>query len=158
MIKFKHVAAVAAVAGLACGAAMADTANMAVTASVTGTCSLGTVNPLDFGPLNPVTAPALTNIPTTIEYKCTKGKTPATFTIGGQSGGSYSGTLTHTTMTAPKDTFAYSLSWNTTLPAGLGMATGKEVSVTVNGNIAAGVYANVTAGSYSESVPIVVSP
>ena len=154
MSKTLRMTAIAALAALAASASMAETMNMDVKASVTGTCKLVAANNLDFGPLDPVTAGAVTGKTTTIQYLCTKGKSPATLTIGGSSSGTgYSGSMSHVS----GDTIPFTLSWGAS-PAGAGMGAGKEVSLTVSGDIAAGVYANVTAGSYSKTLTVELLP
>ena len=152
MSKYFRMTAIAALTALAASVAMAETTTMEVKASVTGTCKLGTANALDFGALDPTTAPAVTGKTTTITYSCTKGKSPAALTIGGGTG-TYTGAMAHT----GGDTIAYSLSWGA-LPAGKGMGTGMEVSLTVTGGITAGAYSNVTAGNYTESVTVDFTP
>jgi spore coat protein U-like protein len=148
--------AIAALSTLFSSAVLAQS-NIDVSAVVTGTCKLNAVNALDFGTLDPTTAPAITGKSTTITWFCTKGKTPQTLTIGASATGSFTGSLVNTSVT-PNDSFPFGLSWSTTLPSGQGMGTGKEVTLTVNGSIAAGAYANVAGGSYSASVPVVFTP
>jgi spore coat protein U-like protein len=152
MSKYFRMTAIAAVAALAASVSMAETTTMDVKASVTGTCKLGTANALDFGALDPTTALAVTGKTTTITYSCTKGKSPAALTIGGGTG-SYTGAMAHTS----GDTIPFGLTWGA-LPAGAGMASGSEVSLTVTGSIAAGVYANVTAGNYLKTLTVDFTP
>lgn len=154
MKRLKLKVAIAALTAFCATGAFAETMNMDVKAAVTGTCKMVAANALDFGSLDPILAPAATGS-TTITYLCTKGKTPATFTIGGGSG-TYTGSMVHATVTA--DTIPFSLSWGTTLPAGKGMGTGMEVAVSVSGSIAAGTYSNVTAGDYLKTLAVVLTP
>ena len=142
-------AAIAAFAALAFSPA-AFAQNMAVSASVTGTCLLGTVNALDFGALDPVLAPAVTGVTTTITYRCTKGRSPTSLTIGG-GGSPYTGS-----MSGPlSSSIPFSLTWGA-LPAGTGMSA--AVALTVTGAIASGTYSDAAAGAYSASVPVVFTP
>lgn len=148
----KKVITRAAIAAFALAMAPAAFAqNMAVSATVTGTCLLGTINALDFGTLDPTTAPAVTGVTTTITYRCTKGRSPTALTIGGgaspYTGGSMSGPLA--------SSIPFSLTWGAP-PAGTGMSA--PVSLTVTGAIAAGTYADAAAGAYSASVPVVFTP
>lgn len=154
MSKVSIRAIAAAVLAFSAIGASAETMNMDVKAAVTGTCKMVAANALDFGTLDAVLAP-LVNGNTTITYLCTKGKTPATFTIGGGAG-SYSGSMVHATVVA--DTIPFNLSWSTTLPAGKGMGTGMEVAVAVSGTIAAGTYSNVSAGDYLKTLAVVLTP
>jgi len=151
-----HLKAAAAIVVMAAcvPAAMAQTTmNMEVKANVTGTCVLDAANALDFGDLDPANA-TVVNKPTTIEYRCTRGRTPASITIGGKlSTEGYAGS-----MSGPGgDTIPFSLAWGG-YTAGQGMASDKKVSLTVNGTIASGTYANVSAGAYSVQVPVVFTP
>ena len=155
-MKSSKIARIAAVALLAAAAsaAFADTLTMDVKAQVTGTCKMVAANALDFGTLDPVAAPAVPGKTTTIQYLCTKGKTPQSLTIDTNGSGSYLGNMAHTS----GDKIPFDLSWSTALPAGKGMGSGNEVSVTVTGNIAAGVYQNVTAGNYLVQLPVTLTP
>lgn len=147
---------IAAAATMFSSGVMAQSANMQISASVTGTCQLGTVNPLDFGPLDPILAPAIPGATTTIEYRCTKGRTPAKITIGGAlNTASYSGDMVHGTDATEK--IPFSLSWGAP-PAGKGMGSGMEVELTVTGQIAAGAYSNVLAGNYGATLQVVLTP
>lgn len=145
-----HFKAAAAILAMAAFAPAAFAQNMAVSATVTGTCKLTTVNALAFGTLDPILAPAASDT-TTIDYRCTKGRSPASITIGGGASPYTAGS-----MSGPGgDTIPFSLTWGAP-PAGTGMSA--DVSLTVTGDIAAGAYSDVTAGAYSASVPVVFTP
>lgn len=148
MNNLKLKVAVAAFAAMAF-APSAFAQNMAVSASVTGTCLLSAINPLDFGTLDPILAPAVPGS-TTIDYRCTKGRSPTSITIGG-GGSPYTGS-----MSGPLgSSIAFGLSWGTP-PVGTGMSA--PVSLSVTGSIAAGAYSDAAAGAYSASVPVVFTP
>lgn len=158
MTNTKAVRLALALAAAFCGsAALADSINMDVKASVTGTCKMAAAPALDFGSLDPATAPLVTGKKTTVTYLCTKGKTPTAFTVDGVGTGTYT-TKPMVDLGGSGDTIPFKITWNTTLPVGKGMASGQEVSVDLNGEIAAGVYANVTAGNYSVTIPVAVTP
>jgi spore coat protein U-like protein len=157
MIKSKvRIALVAAAAALTCSAGLSQTLPMEVKASVTGTCKMVAVNALDFGALDPIAAPAVTGKTTTIQYLCTKGKAPTSIKIDNDGDGGYTGAMVHASDTS--ETIAFSLAWDPALAVGAGMATGKEITLTVTGAIAAGIYSNNLFGNYSVSLPVVLTP
>lgn len=154
MSKFVRLACFVAAAALTSSLALADTANMAVSATVVGTCKLVTVPALSFGTLDQVAAPAVTPAAVNVTYRCTKNTAPTAFTVGGSGGGSFTGSLSNGT-----DTIAYGITWTTPTTGGSGLGTGiTPVDVALSGTIAASVYQNVSAGSYTESVAIAITP
>lgn len=154
--KAVRIAIAAAVATVFSTAALADSMNMDVTAKVTGTCKMAAAPALDFGTLDPANAVDVSGKTTTIKYLCTKGKAPASLTIDTDGDGSYDGAMVD--QGSSGDTIAFNLVWGTTLPAGQGMGTGKDVSVTVTGSLLANDYKNVTAGDYKVTLPVVITP
>lgn len=149
----RWIAAAAAAAG--CTLAWADTATMTVKATVVGTCKLVSVPTLDFGILNQATAPAVNPAAVNVTYRCTKGTPPGTFKVGGQTGGPFNGSLSNGT-----DTIAYTIAWTAPSTAGSGLGTGvTPVNVPLTGSMPGGSnYQNVSAGSYTQSVSIEISP
>jgi hypothetical protein len=153
-MKSKVRIALVAAAALSCSAAFADTMDMTVRATVTGACRMVAAPLVNFGTLNQVTAPDLTLPSVNVQYRCTTGVKPGTFTIGGSNSGSYTGGVTNGT-----DTIPYALAWNTAdVVAGSGMAVGQEVNVGVVGTMTGTDYQNVTAGTYTQAVTIEVLP
>lgn len=134
--------------------AVADTMDMTVRARVNGACRMVAAPMVNFGILNQVAAPDLTMPSVDVQYRCTKGVTPGTFTIGASGTGTYTGAVDNGT-----DTIPYTLTWSTAaVTAGLGMAPGQEVSVGVVGKMTGTDYQNVSAGIYQELVTIEVLP
>jgi hypothetical protein len=153
MSKALHLA-IAAAAALSCSAVLADTMDMTVNAKVNGTCRMVTAPTVDFGTLNQVTAADITLGAVQVQYKCTKGLSPTAFTIGGAAAPSYSGTVSNGT-----DTIPYTLTWSAAqVTAGLGMATGKEISVDVVGKMTGTDYQDAPAGTYTAAVTIEITP
>lgn len=151
--KFARISAVAAAAVLSCSFASADTLNMAVSAQVVGTCKLVSVPAMDFGTLNQVTAPVVPAA-ANVTYRCTKNTAPATFTVGG-GGSPYTGSLGNGT-----DNIAYTVSWTAPTTGGDGLGTTiTPVTVALTGSMAGGTnYQNASAGTYTQSVAVVITP
>lgn len=147
--------AIAAVLATASGLAAADTLNMTVQASVVGTCKLVTVPTLDFGTLDQVNAPAVNPAAVNVQYRCTKNTAPAGFTVGGSATGSYAGSLSNGT-----DNIAYSITWAAPATQGSGLGTTvTPVDVPLTGSMPGGAnYQNVSAGAYTQSVAVVITP
>jgi len=147
--------ALALAAAFCSSATLAATADMTVTAKVTGTCQMVAAPTVDFGDLNQVTAADLTTTAVNIQYKCTKGTPVGTFSVGGSTNGTYdTGVLSNGT-----DDIPFTLKWDSSaIPDGAGMGTGSEVSVPIHGEMAGADYKNVSAGTYTKQVTIIVNP
>jgi spore coat protein U-like protein len=135
------------------GAAWADTNTLTVQASVLGTCRFS--NPdstLSFGALDPsVGADVSGSIPTT--YWCTKGVTP-TFSanMGGNSGG---GPTRQMVDIGSGDLIPYSLTFaGSGTPAG----PGSPLTLTITGNVLGTDYITKSAGGYTDTVLISLTP
>jgi len=149
-----RLAVLAAAAVCAPAAFAGNNIDMNVQAVVVGTCRLVTVPNIDFGTLDQVNAPAVTPPAVNVTYRCTKNTAPATFTVGGDSDGSFAGSLTNLT-----DTIAYTITWTAPTTAGSGLGTGiTPVNVALTGSIASGIYQNVSAGTYTQTVNIAITP
>lgn len=151
-----RLAAVAAfVAASSSPALAADTQNMTVQATVVGTCKLGTMPLLDFGTLDQVAAPAVNPAAVNVQYRCTKNTAPTTFSVGGSTSGTFNGSLGNGT-----DTIAYTITWTNPTTKGSGLGTGvTPVDVALTGSMTGGAnYQNVSAGTYTQSVAIVINP
>jgi spore coat protein U-like protein len=151
----KKLSILAAALALSSTAALADSANMTVTANVPTACRLITVPALGFGTLDQVNAPAVNPAAVTLQYKCTSGTAPTAFSIGGSTTGSYTGSLSNGT-----DNIAYSIAWTAPTTAGTGLAsTTTPIDVTLTGSMAGGTnYSGKSVGSYTQSVPVVITP
>lgn len=157
-LKFARLA-VAAVAVICSGAAFADSLNMAVSATVPAGCRMTSVPAMPFGTLDQVLAPDVT-VPVAVSYKCTTGTTPTAFSVGGTAAaaaaaGSYTGTLTSGT-----NTMTYTIGWTgPTLAAGTGVgSSGTATNVTLTGKLLGATYANSPVGTYSQNVPVAITP
>ena len=155
--RFARIAAVSAAALLSFSVSAGDSVNMAVSANVIGTCKLVSVPPLPFGLLDQVAAPNLNPPAVTVTYRCTKGTSPVSFTVGGSAAPTYSGLLANTT--TPGDTIPYTITWAapTTQGSGLGSAVA-QVPVLLSGSMLGANYQNVTAGAYAHTVAVVITP
>lgn len=153
-------AVLAAAAAAACFPALAaDTANITVSATVQGVCKLTSTPNMTLTNDAGATGldPSLTNTDgtgsATISYKCTKNKAPASLQVGTSTTGTYNGTLG----TNP-NTIAYSITWSTTYAAGSGFGTGSTANdVALTGNVPYANFANMAAGTYSQTVAITIN-
>lgn len=155
MMKQKLMVAGLCAAGLlASGAALAaDTNTLTVNASVTGTCKFNSAtSTLDFGALDPSSTSNATASNTTT-YWCTKGSVAST-TAG--NGLNYSGTSRQLVGPSPTDLIPYSLSLTGGTQTGAGKST--PLTLTMNGGINNSNYINATAGSYSDTVTLTITP
>lgn len=119
-------------------ASAADTQTTAVTATIQSICKFsGAAATVAFGTINPSDAAAVKSMPLTIPYKCTNGFTPAITT----------GAIV--ALTKGTDTMAFTVD-AITVVAATGFTT--AVNGTSNVNIAAAVWQNAPAGSYTGSV------
>jgi spore coat protein U-like protein len=141
-------------ATFAAPAAAGDTANLTVTAVVTGTCKFSSAPfSMNFGTLDPVT-PANQTQTAGISYKCTKGQAATSFSFDGATTSPTSVNITNGT-----DNIPVALSWTVPAGAGTGFGAGSTaITMNVTGDILGTNYANVSAGSYSKIVAVVVAP
>ena len=136
------------------GAAWADTNTLTVQASVLGTCRFSSPDStLSFGALDPSVGTDVSgSIPTT--YWCTKGVTP-TFSanMGGNSGG---GPTRRMVDIGSGDLIPYSLSLSGDSTASAG--PGSLRTLTITGNVVGADYISKSAGGYSDTVLISLTP
>lgn len=154
-LKLARIAAAAliAAASSAAFAAPGDTQPLVVTANVTGVCRLTSVPAMNFT-LDPSVGTNQTAT-SNVQYKCTKNTAPVTFTVGGAAAAAgYTGVLTGT-----GGTIGYSIGWTapTTAGSGLGAAI-TPVTVALTGSILGTAYVNAAAGSYTETIDVVIAP
>lgn len=136
----------------ACSASFADSQNMTVSATVVSVCQLQSVPAMSFS-LDPSVggdAPASS----AVTYKCTKGLTPTSVTVG--AGASpYSGTLASATVAG---TIAYSVSWTNPTTAGAGFNQAAQ-TVTLTGKVLEAAYLDaIAATDYTASVAVAINP
>jgi spore coat protein U-like protein len=143
-----------------------DNATVNVTAEVKGTCKFLSGATLDFGDLDPSSG-ADKDATTSLTFWCTKG---ATYTITDNNGANRSGTthrMKHATLT---EYIPYNFCYNSTGPASTpcttdtasdsGTGQGKNTSITLNisGTVVGSNYVDASAGSYSDTVTMTISP
>lgn len=167
MTSFKF-ARIAALALVACGAsaAFADTANLTVSATITAACKFTTTNPTMSFSVDPSSASAATAT-SSVTYKCTKGTTSGTFSVGGVSNGT-TGYLSGTTQgtgalysATSTDAMQFSINWTTpTGITGSGFGTGSTgQTVSLSGSIDPAQFANAgPANDYTATVQLAVLP
>lgn len=153
-LKFARIAAVAlaAAASSAAFAAAGSTQSLTVNATVSGACLMSAIPSMNFT-LDPTVGTNQTAT-TTVQYKCTNGVTPATFTVGGSGTGSYSGSLANGAALMP-----YTLAWTAPTTAGSGLGSGvTPISVLLTGTILGTDYVNAAAGTYTQTISVTVAP
>jgi len=136
------------------GAAWAlDTNTLTVTASVTGTCVFQSeTSALNFGALDPST-PADANGSTTTQFWCTRGVT--TDAIVANDGSNYSGTSRQ--MLGPAgDLIPYSLTLTPDGSSNQGPVSPR--TLTIAGTVLAADYTGKSAGNYTDTVTLTLTP
>jgi spore coat protein U-like protein len=156
MMKTKILAASLVVAAGLSFNAMADTATLTVNASVVGVCKFqaagATLTILQAGnPIDP-SVPTAASGSTTIDYKCTKGQTPA-FSAG--NGSNFAGGGRH--VSNGIDSMLYSLTLTPPAGTAAGFAAAAQ-QLAISGGIAIADFQAVSAGAYTDSVTLTVTP
>ncbi len=126
---------------------MAATASLSVTASVTNACSI-TGGTLAFGSLDTLSAPAVTATSSGVTVTCTKGDS---YTLAAGPGSHYTGSQAY--LSNGTDTIPYSI----TVPT-LSAGTGSSQTIALTGSIASGAYSTASAGTYTDTVTLTVTP
>jgi spore coat protein U-like protein len=148
MKKLLTITATAAIIAMA-GSAMAATANLAVSASISNACSV-TGGTLSFGALDTLTAPLMTATSAGVTITCTKGDV---YTVATNYGVNFLGSQAYIKNGSNTDTIPYSVS----IPA-VAAGTGAAQPLTITGTIAAGSYTTASAGTYTDTMVITVTP
>lgn len=144
------VGIVFAASGVA-SAATSDTATVTVSANVIGTCRFSTATlSLGFGDLDPASGAAATKSGD-LSFWCTNS---APYTLSDPIGntGTYAGALAGPGV----DTIPYTITY--TNKSGNGAGKNNPISSTLTASIAAGTYADATAGVYSQDVTFTIAP
>jgi len=144
-----------ALAVLAAGGAAwaADTNTLTVSASVTPTCKFSsTTSTLNFGALDPSVGGNV-NGSTTTQFWCTKGVT--TDDVTASLGQNPAGTVRQMRDSASTDLIPYSL---TLTKAGTNAGPASSRTLTIAGTVLAADYTAKSAGSYSDTVTLTISP
>ena len=144
------LAAIAATSGLA----PAATQDLTLSATVTAQCKFtSAATNMGFGSVDPsLPGPIPGVLGTPVTYKCTKGHTPGT--VSASVGLNTSNRMKHATSS---EYIPYTLTIGAA-PAGSGFGSTQDKTLPVTASIAAADYENVTAGAYSDTVVLTVSP
>ncbi|GAC1525591.1 MAG: hypothetical protein NVS2B4_01680 [Ramlibacter sp.] len=142
------------------GAASADTTSLAVSATVLGVCKFSGAPPMA------ITSPTLNYLdPTlttdgsgtsTVSYKCTTTTNPTLSVGGSTSGYSATGTSGLSSGGTTPTYIPFTISWGA-LAAGAGFLASAS-TVTLTGTITNANYIGANAGTYSASVPLLITP
>ncbi len=152
----KRMTVFIALAVLAAGGAAwaADTNTLTVTASVTGTCKFSAAtSALNFGALDPST-PVLVNGSTTAQFWCTRGVT--TDGITANVGLNPAGAVRQMRDSVSLDLIPYSLTLSPDGSTNQGPASPRTLSI--SGTVAAADYTGKSAGNYSDTVTLTITP
>jgi hypothetical protein len=158
----RALAGAAAAAAVLCSlpALAADNGNVTVTATVQGICKLTATPAMSWGsPGIDPTGNTDAIATSTVKYRCTKGTSAGTFSVGTSTTGTYNGTLTGA-LPSP-DTMAYQITWSTNYSgfSGAGFApAAAEGSVVLTGTITSAAYSVVKADTYSQTVAVSITP
>lgn len=138
----------------ASGISAADTQNLTLSATVTAQCKFtSTATNMGFGSVDPSSAgPVPGVLGNSVTYRCTKGHTPGTVSAG--VGLNLTNRMKHATL---GEYIPYTLTV-TPAPAGTGFGSGQDVTLPVVASITATDYQNASAGAYSDTVVLTVSP
>ncbi len=144
-----------AAAGLMASAAVwADTNTLTVQASVTGTCKFNSAaSTLPFPALDPSVGTDVNATQALLTYWCTKGQVAST---SASNGANPSGTQRRMKGPGATDFIPYSL----TLAGGAQTGQGKStnLNLTLDGIVLGTDYINATAGVYSDTVTLTITP
>lgn len=150
----KKAFALIAIAAVSTFASAGDTQNLNVTASVTALCKFSSaVQTFTFGTLDPSNAVLTAGSGASVTYKCTKGTNAAGVTAS--NGSNFSGSRR---MSNGTDFIPYSLTVAGGAQTGLGFSAAMNLSLTLSGNVAATAYQDVSAGNYTDTVVLTITP
>lgn len=149
----KRILLIVAIAMIALSgvASASDTATVTVSATVAGTCKFLSGGSVSFS-LDPSVGGNVTGTVTQPTFWCTKG---TNYTITDDDGGYESGTthrMKHETLT---EYIPYSFTYTST-----GTGTGRTATLTMNiaSSVAAADYLDASAGNYSDTVTLTITP
>lgn len=154
MRKIVAITLTAAIVATAGAAMAADSNTLTVQASVTGTCKFSSgTSTLNFGALDPSVGTNV-NGSTTTNFWCTKGVT--TDAIAANNGSNWSGTKRQMLDTVSTDLIPYTLTLTPDGSANTGPASPR--TLTIGGQVLGTDYTGKTAGSYSDTVTLNITP
>jgi spore coat protein U-like protein len=133
-------------------AAASDTTTVSVSANVVGTCKFVTGGTMEFGELDPADGADVNAAVTQPTFWCTKG---ASYTIDDDQGLNKLGDLYRMKHSGGDEYIPYTFTYNTT-----GTGAGPTISILMNitGQIAGSDYQNASAGDYSDTVTLTITP
>jgi spore coat protein U-like protein len=153
MKKLLAITVAAAILAMAGAALAADSNNLTVQASVLGTCKfVSSTSTLDFGSLDPSVGTNV-NGSTTTTFWCTKGVTSDVITAG--NGNNYAGGKRQMIDSVSSDVIPYTL---TLTPAGVNAGPTSPRTLTIGGQVLGTDYTAKSAGSYSDTVVLNITP
>ena len=135
----------------------ADQANVEIRANILGTCKIESVQPIDFGDLEPSTSPADKTAPGTVRYWCTKGA-PYTVTLG--NGSNYLGStrrMKGQASTNSTEFLAYEITADSAL-TGTGVGPNTPVDFAMTGKVKGPDYNAVSVGGFLDTVIVTILP
>ena len=154
MKKLLAITAAVAIVAMAGTAMAADSNTLTVQASVTGTCKfVSGTSTLNFGALDPSVGTDV-NGSTTTQFWCTKGVSTDNITAG--QGANWSGTKRQMLDTVSGDLIPYTLTLTPDGSANAGPASPR--TLTVDGAVLGTDYTAKSAGSYSDTVVLNITP
>lgn len=149
-----RLALAAALAALLPFAASAATQNLTVSATVSSVCTVTAPAALSYTIDPSAVAGALNTQKATITYKCTKKGAAPSFTVGGDSSGTYAGNLSNGSASLP-----FTLTWPTASVVAPGGFSGAGNTVDITFNISQTDAQDAQAGNYTVApIAIVVNP
>ncbi|OPY65846.1 MAG: hypothetical protein A4E63_02827 [Syntrophorhabdus sp. PtaU1.Bin050] len=153
MKKILSMVMVIGMLAIASGALASGTNTLTVTATVTGTCKfVSTTSTLNFGALDPSSSSDVNGSGTTT-FWCTKGTTQ---TLSANNGANWDGSKRNMKDSASGDQIPYTL---TLAPdGGTNQGPGSPRTLTISGTILNADYVSKTAGSYTDTVTLNITP
>jgi spore coat protein U-like protein len=140
------------VLGLAGMAMAGDQTTVDVSANVVGTCKFNTGGTMDFGGLDPASGGNVNAVVSQPEFWCTKG---ALYTIDDDKGLHELGNVYRMKHDDVDEYIPYTFTYTA---AGTGTGPGSPISMDIAGQISGGDYADASAGNYSDTVTLTVTP
>ena len=146
----------AALAACSAGLAAADTQDLTVSATISATCKFSSsAQTLSFGTVDPSGTSAISASGAAVKYKCTNGTSAAGVT---HDGGSHNSGGPRMANAGSGEFIPYTLTISNGTQTGTGFGAGQDKNLTVDGSISASNFQNVSAGAYSDTVVLTISP
>jgi spore coat protein U-like protein len=152
MSKFALKAIMGAALALAstAGFSVTESSTLQVSARIGGGCVLSTSGPMAFGDLS-LTSNAAESKQVTVTYKCASGLNVSALSVGGDTDGSFDGTMANTS--GPSDTILYTITWPAASAAAYtSTGFGDVKNIVLTGTIPYANYSTKAPGNYAQSV------